>query len=78
MWEYQIKTEFVKDNKQLQEVLNEFGKDGWDIFSCAGYQKRGKKDKKGSYYYETEYTMYMKRCVEYNKLEQIAVINKKT
>lgn len=68
MWEYQIKTEFVKDNKQLQKVLNEFGKDGWDIFSCVGYQKREKKDKKGFYYYETEYTMYMKRCVEYSEL----------
>jgi len=64
MWTYQIKTNFVKDNKELQKAMNKYGEEGWEIFSCVGYQKRGYKDKKGFLHYETEYTIYMKKCAE--------------
>ena len=58
---YQIKKEFVKNNTELEILLNKFGKLGWDIFSCVGYQKLEKRDEGGFYYYETEYTIMMKK-----------------
>lgn len=64
MWEYQIKTKFVKDNEQLEKEMNEFSKNGWEIFSCVGFQKKSYKDKRGFLQYETEYTIYMKKCTE--------------
>lgn len=63
MYEYKIKVTDYLDNQDLEKVLNEFGKERWDVFQTIGYQKKdvGKMLGKTHTVWKTQYTLYMKR-----------------
>jgi hypothetical protein len=68
MWEYkteQFKVE-LKDNKTCDDVLNEFGKEGWEAFSIEKEPYFDRRLQIGKYKIQTAniYEVKLKRCVE--------------
>lgn len=66
MWEY--KTEIVRLNKKdsIDNKLNEFGKDGWEVFSIESKIVKTIPIRMSivKIYFEVDYTIKLKKCVE--------------